>query len=197
MELWTPHDLPVILFRLFLAFCVGAVMGIERERQFRVKRGVKGAGFRTFTLTCFGSCLFGLVSLYGFPSSGTTSDPGRIAAQVVAGVGFLGAGAILKHGSEVRGLTTAAGMWTASAIGLMISAGMYLPALVASMLAYVILDFHNLFPRMFTFKRQAPEEELYMDQTGLGYRKIRSSGGKSHFSVDRRKKGGKNRGGKP
>lgn len=143
-----------ILLRLFLAFLMGAVMGIERERHFKDMNSQKGAGFRTYTLTCFGSCLFGLVSIYGFAATGSTQDTGRIAAQVVAGVGFLGAGAIIKNGPQIKGLTTAAGMWTASAIGLLLSAGMYIPALAASLLAYVILDFHHLFPRLFVGWKQ-------------------------------------------
>ncbi|MFC4768852.1 MgtC/SapB family protein [Effusibacillus consociatus] len=146
-----PDSLTVILLRLFLAFLAGAIMGLERERHFKDVNRQRGAGFRTYTLTCFGSCLFGLASIYGFPAFGSAfQDTGRIAAQVVAGVGFLGAGAIIKTGSHVKGLTTAAGMWTASAIGLMLSAGMYIPALSASVFAYIILDFHHLFPKVFS-----------------------------------------------
>lgn len=136
-------------------------MGLERERHFKDMNRQRGAGFRTYTLTCFGSCLFGLASIYGFPALGSMfQDTGRIAAQVVAGVGFLGAGAIIKNGSQVKGLTTAAGMWTASAIGLMLSAGMYVPAVIAAILAYVILDFHHLFPRIFSnWKGTVPRQE--------------------------------------
>jgi putative Mg2+ transporter-C (MgtC) family protein len=145
-----PDSLLQILVRLILAFLAGAVMGLERERHFKDMNRQRGAGFRTYTLTCFGSCLFGLASIYGFAATGAVmQDTGRIAAQVVAGVGFLGAGAIIKNGSQVKGLTTAAGMWTASAIGLLLSAGMYIPAMAAAFLAYVILDFHHLFPSFF------------------------------------------------
>lgn len=157
-----PETLTEILLRLFLAFLAGAIMGLERERYFKGLNNQKGAGFRTYTLTCFGSCLFGLTSIYGFPALGSAfQDTGRVAAQVVAGVGFLGAGAIIKNGSQVKGLTTAAGMWTASAIGLMLSAGMYIPALAAALFAYVILDFHHLFPRFFSGRRIVSKNNVH------------------------------------
>jgi len=95
-----PSELPAILLRLFLAFVAGAIMGWERERFIKdVSRG-KGAGFRTYSLVCFGSCLFGLASIYGFSSGGATYDPGRVAAQVVTGMGFLGAGGRLSSSKD-------------------------------------------------------------------------------------------------
>ncbi|MED4583494.1 MgtC/SapB family protein [Brevibacillus choshinensis] len=149
LAIFFPPELPTILLRLFLAFLAGAIMGWERERFIKdVYRG-RGAGFRTYSLVCFGSCLFGLASIYGFSSSGVNNDPGRVAAQVVTGMGFLGAGAIIKFNGSVKGLTTAAGMWVASAIGLMFSAGMYVTAIIAAFFAYLTLDFHRLFPRLF------------------------------------------------
>lgn len=157
-----PPELPTILLRLFLAFVAGAIMGLERERFNKDVHRTKAAGFRTYSLVCFGSCLFGLASIYGFSSSGVNSDPGRVAAQVVTGMGFLGAGAILKYNGEVKGLTTAAGMWVASAIGLLFSAGMYVTAIIAAFFAYLVLDFHRLFPHLFTFllKDKPTEDEL-------------------------------------
>lgn len=155
-----PAELPEMLLRLILAFLAGAVMGWERERFFKDVNRQRGAGFRTYSLVCFGSCLFGLASIYGFPSSGVNNDPGRVAAQVVTGMGFLGAGAILKSNGSVKGLTTAAGMWVASAIGLMFSAGMYVTATVASLFAYLILDLHKLFPRLFHPSKHTQEDSL-------------------------------------
>lgn len=152
-EAWTslfPPELPTILLRLFLAFLAGAIMGWERERFIKDVSRQRGAGFRTYSLVCFGSCLFGLASIYGFQSSGVNNDPGRVAAQVVTGMVFLGAGAIIKFNGSVKGLTTAAGMWVASAIGLMFSAGMYITAIVAAFFAYLTLDFHRLFPKLFS-----------------------------------------------
>ena len=154
-----PPELPIILLRLFLAFVAGAIMGLERERYFKDVMHQKGAGFRTYSLVCFGSCLFGLASIYGFSSEGVNNDPGRVAAQVVTGMGFLGAGAIIKFNGEVKGLTTAAGMWVASAIGLLFSAGLYIPAIVAALFTYVVLDFHRLFPHLFNFVRGTSEED--------------------------------------
>lgn len=154
-----PPELPTILLRLVLAFIVGAVMGLERERFYKDVHRQKAAGFRTYSLVCFGSCLFGLASIYGFSTAGANQDPGRVAAQVVTGMGFLGAGAILKYNGEVKGLTTAAGMWVASAIGLMFSAGMYITAFVAAFFAYLTLDFHRLFPRLFNYREIPSEDE--------------------------------------
>ncbi|QQE76741.1 MgtC/SapB family protein [Brevibacillus composti] len=154
-----PPELPTILLRLFLAFIAGAVMGIERERFMRGANRQRGAGFRTYSLVCFGSCLFGLASIYGFSSSGMNNDPGRVAAQVVTGMGFLGAGAIIKYNGNVKGLTTAAGMWVASAIGLMFSAGMYISAILAAFFAYLTLDFHRLFPHLFQFNNDSGDND--------------------------------------
>ncbi|RNB83433.1 MgtC/SapB family protein [Brevibacillus fluminis] len=154
-----PPELPVILLRLFLAFVAGAIMGLERERFNKDVHRTKAAGFRTYSLVCFGSCLFGLASIYGFSSNGTNNDPGRVAAQVVTGMGFLGAGAIMKYNGEVKGLTTAAGMWVASAIGLLFSAGMYVTAILAAFFAYLVLDFHRLFPHLFTFLKDKHVED--------------------------------------
>jgi putative Mg2+ transporter-C (MgtC) family protein len=157
-----PPELPTILLRLFLAFVTGAIMGLERERFIKGANRQRGAGFRTYSLVCFGSCLFGLASIYGFSSSGVNNDPGRVAAQVVTGMGFLGAGAIIKFNGSVKGLTTAAGMWVASAIGLMFSAGMYITAIVAAFFAYLTLDFHRLFPHLFNFQnQQEPGDDDY------------------------------------
>lgn len=81
------------------------------------------SGFRTYSLVCFGSCLFGLASIYGFQSGGANEDPDRVAAQVVTGMCFLGAGAIMKFNGRVEGVTTATGMWVASAIGYYLTQG--------------------------------------------------------------------------
>lgn len=163
-----PPELPIILLRLTLAFIAGAIMGLEREWFYRDVHRQKAAGFRTYSLVCFGSCLFGLASIYGFSSNGVNNDPGRVAAQVVTGMGFLGAGAILKFNGEVKGLTTAAGMWVASAIGLLFSAGMYITALVAALFAYLTLDFHRIFPRL--FKSRAEDESSEQEDTKPEYR---------------------------
>ncbi len=114
-----------VLWRLLLAVFLGAAVGFQRE-----KAG-KPAGLRTHALICLGSALFTLVSLFGF---GVGVDPSRVAAGVVTGIGFLGAGVILRglRGNGIVGLTTAASIWTTAAIGLAAGTGMYLVALVVT-----------------------------------------------------------------
>jgi len=123
------------VLRLSLAFLLGAVLGLERETHDRP------AGLRTFILVAVGSTLIMIVSigLRDLYAGSTGVDPGRIAAQVVTGIGFLGAGTIMHEGPIVRGLTTAAGLWVVAAIGLAVGAGFYLVAAVTTALALVSL----------------------------------------------------------
>jgi len=128
-----------IAFRLGLAALLGGAIGVERELRDRE------AGIRTHLLVSLGSALFTLVSAYGFNEflvSGDTvvrADPSRIAAQIVTGIGFLGAGAIIRDGLSVRGLTTAATLWTVAAIGMACGAGYYWPAVAATALTILAL----------------------------------------------------------
>ncbi len=124
-----------IILRLVLAVAAGGLIGLEREIHGRA------AGFRTQILVCLGSTLIMLISIYGFEMSGiiTTRDPARLAAQVVSGIGFLGAGTILREGTSIKGLTTAASLWVVAGIGLAIGAGFYLGAVVATILAVLTL----------------------------------------------------------
>lgn len=127
-----------IIVRLAIASLLGALIGLERERK------DWAAGLRTHMLVCTGSCLIMLVSAFGFAdvlsTDHVTLDPSRIAAQVVSGIGFIGAGAILfsKQGT-VRGLTTAAGLWTVAAIGLATGGGLYFAAGATTVIALIIL----------------------------------------------------------
>ncbi|MBS1730179.1 MAG: MgtC/SapB family protein [Bacteroidetes bacterium] len=127
-----------ILIRLALASVFGALVGLERERRDRT------AGMRTHMMVCVGSTLVMLVSAFGFSDVlGTPHidlDPSRIAAQVISGIGFIGAGTILfsKQGT-IRGLTTASGLWTVAAIGLATGGGMYFAALATTIIALIIL----------------------------------------------------------
>jgi len=117
--------------RLLMAAALGAVIGYQRERA------GKAAGLRTVCLICVGSALFTVASLYGF---GVTSDPSRVAAGVVAGIGFIGAGAILhRQGGIVEGLTTAATIWMVAAVGLAVGAGFYILSAVATVIISIIL----------------------------------------------------------
>jgi putative Mg2+ transporter-C (MgtC) family protein len=117
--------------RMLLAAILGAAIGLEREIH------EHPAGMRTHLLVSLGSAIFTVLSIYGFEGVGSgsvspTVDPTRIAAQVVSGIGFLGAGAILKYGTSIRGLTTAASLWTAAAIGMAAGAGEWVIAAVGT-----------------------------------------------------------------
>jgi putative Mg2+ transporter-C (MgtC) family protein len=123
---------PHVLLRLSVAAVLGGAIGMERELRERQ------AGLRTHLVVCVGSALFTLVSAYGFHEflvnggSLVRTDPTRIAAQIVSGIGFLGAGAIIRQGLSVRGLTTAATLWLVAAIGMAAGAGYYSAALFAT-----------------------------------------------------------------
>ncbi|WP_018130392.1 MgtC/SapB family protein [Effusibacillus pohliae] len=142
-----------IMIRMVAALVIGAIIGLERQRYHQVKSKARVAGIRTYSLVCFGSCLFGIASQYGFEayvlSSGTVTDPGRIAAQVVAGVGFLGAGAIIKEQGQIKGLTTAAGLWVSAALGIVLSSKIFLIGIIAAIMTYITLDLPKLFPKLF------------------------------------------------
>lgn len=132
-----------ISFRLLVALLLGGIIGIERE--FRSKE----AGFRTHFLVALGSALFCIVSQYGFGFD--LKDSSRVAAQVVSGIGFLGAGTIIFQKNMVRGLTTAAGLWVTAAIGLACGTGMFAAAFVATALVLLGLEVLNaLIPRIGT-----------------------------------------------
>ena len=127
-----------MLVRLLVAAVLGSIIGWERERR------AWTAGLRTHMMVCLGSSLIMIVSAFGFHdvlgAKGVVLDPSRVAAQVVSGIGFLGAGTILFLRNEVvKGLTTAAGLWTVAAIGLAVGGGLYIPALATTAIAMVIL----------------------------------------------------------
>ena len=116
------HDVNLVgaIFKLMLSLVIGSAIGLERRRKGQV------AGMRTFSLICMGATLAMLISIY-IPQEYMglkNGDPGRIAAQVIFGIGFLGAGAIIQMKGSVKGLTTAAGIWMTAAIGLAIGSGM-------------------------------------------------------------------------
>lgn len=125
-----------IFGRLFLATILGGVIGHERESRHH------NAGLRTHMLVSVSSALIGLGSLMVFEQYKhiTTMDPLRVGAQVISGIGFLGAGAILKNGSTVKGLTTAASLWGVAAIGLFVGFGLIIPTLIATLIIYLSLD---------------------------------------------------------
>ena len=133
-------DNGVMVLRVLLAVGLGAAIGLEREID------NQPAGFRTHILVCLGAALFGLISIHAFApfeatrnSTDVQIDVTRVASQVVVGVGFLGGGAILKYGASIRGLTTAASMWVAAAIGLAVGVGYYWAAVAVTVAALVSL----------------------------------------------------------
>jgi putative Mg2+ transporter-C (MgtC) family protein len=118
------------LLKLLIAAALGGLIGIERQM------GGQYAGFRTQLLVCLGACLFTIASVHVYKTYGAYTDPARIAAQIVVGIGFLGAGAILRHGNYIRGLTTAATLWIVSAIGMAVGFGEYM---IAGFTACIVL----------------------------------------------------------
>jgi len=117
----------ILVGRLLLAAILGSTVGIEREKLH------KPAGLRTYMLVCLGSCLVTVISV------SFDMDPARIAAGIITGIGFLGAGAIIAQGTNVKGLTTAASLWAIAAVGLSVGIGKYLLAIVTTVLIYIIL----------------------------------------------------------
>ncbi|MGB2630755.1 MAG: MgtC/SapB family protein [Candidatus Omnitrophota bacterium] len=134
----------VMLVRLFLAALFGAFVGLEREIHGRA------AGLRTHILVALGSALFMITSLLVGASYGHLGDvdPSRIAAGVVTGIGFLGAGAIIRFGASIRGLTTAASIWAVAAIGLAVGTGLYVAAGFTTFLVVAVLFLSRLEERM-------------------------------------------------
>ena len=131
-----------LIFQLFLSILLGFFVGLER--RFREKE----AGMRTHTIVCFGSALMMIISKYAF---GESADPARIAAQIVAGIGFLGAGIIVYKKNVVYGLTTAAGIWTTAGIGMACGSGLYIIAIVATV--FLILIHFSLHRFVFKSKK--------------------------------------------
>ncbi len=148
MELFNPD----FIIRLFAALIMGFALGLERELT------NKYAGLRTHILVCLGACVFTLLSIYGFPTfadgdnvivSQATGvrDTARIAAQIVTGIGFIGAGTVLRNGPMVFGLTTAATLWIAASIGMACGAGMFDVAIVSTVISVAVLTLIRIFEK--------------------------------------------------
>jgi putative Mg2+ transporter-C (MgtC) family protein len=118
-----------IALKLIVSMFLGALVGLEREWR------KKPAGLRTHTLVCMGATMFTLVSTQSF-----AMDPARIAAGIVTGIGFIGAGAVMASRGHIGGVTTAATLWIVSAIGLAVGTGMYFTAMIAAILVFLILQ---------------------------------------------------------
>ena len=151
-----PHE----LLRLSVAAALGGAIGLERELRER------GAGLRTHLVVCVGSALFTLVSAYAFV--GPHVDPTRIAAQIVSGIGFLGAGAIIRQGLSVRGLTTAATLWLVAAIGMASGAGYYDAAIIATAGALLTLGPLRIVAYRLTRRFRSETERLLVEVAAGG-----------------------------
>ena len=122
-----------VALRLMAAVVIAGILGMEREKKSRA------AGLRTYILVCMGSCLIMLTNQYIYQTTGA-GDPMRLGAQVVSGIGFLGAGTIIvTKRSQIKGLTTAAGLWSSAAVGLALGAGFYEAAMAAGVLIYFVM----------------------------------------------------------
>ena len=120
-----------MVLRILMAAALGAIIGYQRERA------GKSAGLRTVVLVCVGAALFTMASIYGF---GAVADPSRVAAGIVIGIGFLGAGAIMRReGGHIEGLTTAATIWIMAAVGLATGAGLYIVSVVTTAIILIVL----------------------------------------------------------
>jgi putative Mg2+ transporter-C (MgtC) family protein len=129
----TMEEFALMALKLVVAIGLGGLVGLERQLD------RKPAGLRTHMLVSLGACLFTVVSIEGFGM-----DPARVAAGIVTGIGFLGAGAIMSSGHHVRGITTAATLWVTAAIGLSVGVGMYVTAVLASLLVFFVLKMWKL-----------------------------------------------------
>lgn len=130
-----------IILRVLVGAALGAVVGIERERS------DQPAGLRTHMILVIGATLAMVLSInlgYLFARPGTPADPARLAAQVISGIGFLGAGAILRFGYNVKGLTTATSLWTMAIVGMTVGAGYYLIGIVTTALMLIVLTLLNI-----------------------------------------------------
>ena len=143
----TEQDL-MIMLRLTLAFVLGGLVGWERERM------NQAAGLRTHMLVAAGAAAFTVASVYGFDDLGTVRDPARLAAQIVTGIGFIGAGVIFQGRRQIRGLTTAASIWIVAAIGVMAGLGMIWVGLYTAVATWIALRW---------LKRLAPPRARRLD----------------------------------
>lgn len=161
------------VLRLFVAAVLGSLIGVERERL------AWAAGLRTHMLVCVGACLIMIVSAFGFGdvlgSQNVVLDPSRIAAQVVSGIGFIGAGCILLRGEIVRGLTTAASLWTVAAIGLAVGGGLYIGATAATIIVLTILAGIKPLEEWLQHRYEVHRLDILADTRSLSYDLVRET----------------------
>ena len=165
------------IFRVFLATLIGGCIGMDRGRHGRV------AGTRTHILVCLGAAITTLVGLYTAECLGYNNDPMRIGAQVISGVGFLGVGTIvIRNQSHVKGLTTAAGLWTTACIGLAVGAGFYLVAILSFLAVMITMSVLAHLEQRF---RKPEVKEYYIELESMAKAKeFYQSIARQHVTVD-------------
>ena len=166
--------------RLAFSALLGSAIGFERERL------AWAAGLRTHMLVCVGSTMIMIVSAYGFADvtgAGVMLDPSRMAAQVVSGIGFLGAGAILARGEVVRGLSTASSVWSVAGIGLAVGGGLYTPAIAGTVIILIILAGIKPLERRFIGVRQRRELLILAERDALSLATLNSALGAGSAGV--------------
>ncbi len=171
------------LIGILVAVALGSAIGFERKLR------VKEAGLRTHTIVCVGAALMMVVSKYGF--GGMTADAARIAAQIVSGVGFLGAGIIMFRGQKMHGVTTAAGIWATAGVGMAAGAGMYVVATGATLILIVIQCIFHINCRLFRTKHYYQLNICFRNMTDENVR-VKQIFGVPHFNsltIERRDEG--------
>lgn len=153
----------ISLIRMSLAMFLGFFIGFERKMRF------KEAGTRTHTIVCIGACLFMIISIFGFEGA----DTARVAAQIVSGIGFIGAGMIFYHKQMVHGLTTAAGIWATAAVGMASGAGMYIIAVSATLLIILVQCVMHLPFKLFHSHKYLRVNIIYTSIDGTENQKIK------------------------
>lgn len=174
--------LDVIAFRLLCALIIGVVIGTERESAHRP------AGMRTHMLVALGSCAVMLTSQLLFAqyhALGANADPARLSAQVIAGVGFLGAGTIIREGASVKGLTTAASIWTVACLGIAVGAGYYFVGLLGTGCMLIILIVFEWVQKKYMWSRYSSRTyEVCCRDIAVGLDSINEAAGKHRISID-------------
>lgn len=167
-----PEELMILelVFRLLLALVIGFAIGFERKMRF------KEAGVRTHTIVCIAAALYTMISIFGFQGG----DPARVAAQIVPGIGFIGAGMIFYHKEMVRGLTTAAGIWATAAIGMAVGVGWYILSVVATLFIILIQCIMHMNFKIFHSHHYVKINVVFIDESGEVAEQI-----KTLFAVDR------------
>lgn len=148
--------------RILLSLVLGFVIGLEREIT------NKSAGLRTNILVCVGSCLFTVLSIYGFSTTLSIypmGDPARVAAQILTGIGFIGAGTVLRHGTSIYGLTTAATLWITASVGMACGCGKYSMAILCVILTIATLTLIRIFERNCIPKIQYNHKTIFVTLT--------------------------------